>query len=305
MKRSFHLAVAAGHAGLGIGVVFGIHRRDATVGIFFTARTFDNIGILQTHFLTGSHTEIFLGSVFHKVVAFHPEFAAEGYGVAAGLWVFGIIDGFHHFHLPFGIVGDDEFDGIQHGRHTCGAGIQIFAHGTFQQSKIVEGIVGGITDFVNKLADGFRRIAATAEGADGRHTRIIPTVYNTFFYQYEQVALAHERIVEVQFVEFVLTGAMVVQVLVVLHPVYQQIVQRTVRYEFERAERVRHAFEIVALAMGEIVHGIGLPFVAGAVVRMVYHTVDNGVAEVHVRTGHVNFGTQHHLAFGNFARIHL
>ena len=42
-----------------------------------------------------------------------------------------------------------------------------------------------------------------------------------------------------------------------------------------------------------------------AVVRMFHYTIDDRVAEVHVRVGHIDFGTQHHGAFFHFAAVHL
>ena len=57
--------------------------------------------------------------------------------------------------------------------------------------------------------------------------------------------------------------------------------------------------------MGEIIHGVNLPFAARAVVFLVDDTVNDGVAEVHVGVGHIDFGTQYHGPFGHFACVHL
>ena len=66
------------------------------------------------------------------------------------------------------------------------------------------------------------------------------------------------------------------------------------RHEFQSADGVGHAFEIIALTMSEVVHGIYFPSVAGAPVRSLDDTVHYGVAEVHVVRGHVNFCAEHH-----------
>ena len=66
-----------------------------------------------------------------------------------------------------------------------------------------------------------------------------------------------------------------------------------------------YSFKEVALSVCEVIHRVSLPCVTGTVVRSFYHTVDNRVAEVHVRVGHVNLGTQYHLAFFNFSGIHF
>ena len=75
--------------------------------------------------------------------------------------------------------------------------------------------------------------------------------------------------------------------------------------ELQRADGVRHAFEVVALPVCEIVHGVGVPLRAGTVVRMMDYAVNDGVAEVHVGAGHVDFGAQDHGSLRHFAGIHL
>ena len=68
-----------------------------------------------------------------------------------------------------------------------------------------------------------------------------------FLDQRQQVALAHQRIAEVQFVELILMGAVIVEVFAFLHPVHEEVVERTVGHKLQCAERVCHAFEEVAL----------------------------------------------------------
>ena len=64
------------------------------------------------------------------------------------------------------------------------------------------------------------------------------------------------------------------------------------------------AFEEVALSVGEVIHGVGFPRGARAVVRVFDDAVDDGVAEVHVGVGHVDFGAEHHGAFFYLAAVH-
>ena len=65
------------------------------------------------------------------------------------------------------------------------------------------------------------------------------------------------------------------------------------------------ALEIVALAVGKVIHGVAVPLGACAVVGYLYDAVDDGVAEVHVGIGHVEFGAQHHRPLYGLGRIHL
>ena len=77
------------------------------------------------------------------------------------------------------------------------------------------------------------------------------------------------------------------------------------RNEFQCTQRVCHTFEEVALSVGEVIHRVSLPGIAGAVVRVLHYTIDDRVAEVHIGAGHINLGTEHHLAFLDFAGVHL
>ena len=97
----------------------------------------------------------------------------------------------------------------------------------------------------------------------------------------------------------------VVQVLAFFYPIYKEVVQRTVGNEFQCTQGVGYTFEVVALSVSEVVHRVSFPGSTRTVVRMFHHAIDNRVAEVHVGTCHVNFGTEHHGAFLYLAGIHL
>ena len=60
----------------------------------------------------------------------------------------------------------------------------------------------------------------------------------------------------------------------------------------------------VALSVGIVVHRVDAPFVACAVVRGVDDTVHQGVAEHHVRMGHVYLGPEHLAAVGELTVLH-
>ena len=100
-------------------------------------------------------------------------------------------------------------------------------------------------------------------------------------------------------------GAVIVEVFAFLHPVHEEVVERTVGHKLQCAERVCHAFEEVALPVGKVVHRISLPSGARAMVRMLHYTVDDRVAEVHVGACHVYLGAEHHGTFLNLAAVHF
>ena len=74
--------------------------------------------------------------------------------------------------------------------------------------------------------------------------------------------------------------------------------------KFERAQRVRDVLDAVRLAVGEIIHRVDAPIVAGAVVRGVLDAVHQRVAEVHIGAAHVALGAQYPRSVGKLAVLH-
>ena len=169
----------------------------------------------------------------------------------------------------------------------------------------------GITDTIHEIANSLRCIATTAQTADCRHTRVIPTCNESLLNQLEHLTLGHHRIGNVEAVELALFRTVVRAVrresgkFGTGYLVEEIIVQRTVHFELERTDRVRYALEIVGLSVREIVHRIDIPLATCTVVRMSGDdTIHDRVTEVHVRIGHVDLGTEHHLAILYLATLH-
>ena len=68
----------------------------------------------------------------------------------------GVVHHFELLNLPFGIVGDDKFHGIEDSRNARGTFVEIGTHGALEQLHIVERIEGGVADLIDELADAFR-----------------------------------------------------------------------------------------------------------------------------------------------------
>ena len=75
--------------------------------------------------------------------------------------------------------------------------------------------------------------------------------------------------------------------------------------KLKRADRVSDAFKVVALPVRKVVHWVGFPLIARAMMVLIDHTIDDRIAEVHIRIGHIYLGAQNHCAFGHFACVHL
>ena len=147
-------------------------------------------------------------------------------------FVFGVVDGCQCLHLSFGVVGDHHLDGVEDSTDADSSGIQVVTYGTFQQRHIVQGVDLRVADLVDEVHDTLRTVATTTESADGRHTGIVPAAYHTVLYQCQQIALRHQRIVQVQLVELRLTGTVVLDVvrfaLPFLHPGNEEVIEGSV-----------------------------------------------------------------------------
>ena len=87
---------------------------------------------------------------------------------------------------------------------------------------------------------------------------------------------------------------------IVEHP----IVQRAMRFKFERAQRMGDAFDGIGNGVGVVVHRVDTPFVAGIVVMHTADAVNHRIAHVYVAGSHVDFQAQGFAAVGEFAVFH-
>ena len=223
-------------------------------------------------------------------------------------FILGIVDGGKLLSLTFGVVRDDDLHGVEDSADTDGATVEVLANSTLQERHLVEGVEGGVAYLLDETTDALRTIPATTEAANGRHSRIVPSTHQTFLDESQQIALAHERVAEVQLVELRLAGAIVLNVvglaLVLLHPSYEEIIEGTVLHELERTEAMRHTLQVVALSVGEVVHRIGIPFVASPNVGNVHDTIEQRIPEEHIRVSHIDLCTKHECSGSCFAAVH-
>ena len=84
----------------------------------------------------------------------------------------------------------------------------------------------------------------------------------------------------------------------------QPVVQRLVDLELERADRVRDAFQGVALSMREVIHRVDAPRISGAVMVRAHDAVQHRVTQVRIRRRHVDLGAQRLGAISKLARAH-
>ena len=169
----------------------------------------------------------------------------------------------------------------------------------FQKAVFNDGVDLAHADLVDKGTDRTRCVAASAQSAEGGHSRIVPAADIAVLDERAQLALGHDGVVDAQTRELDLTG-LAGRGDIVDHPV----VQRTVRLKFEGAQAVGDALERVLDRMGKVVHRIHAPGIAGAVMMESVDAVDDRVAHVEVAGSEVDPGAQRHAAVGELAGSH-
>ena len=200
--------------------------------------------------------------------------------------------------MSLGIVIDHNLQRAKHGHDTRSALVQILAdevlqHGQFERAAGLRNSDGGA-----EIADRFRCVAATANTGEGRHARIVPAADQFLLHQFQQSALAEQRVSKAEPIELVLLGRKDAQIL------DEPVVKRPVVLKFERAHRVRDMLDRIRLAVRVVVHRIDAPPAAGAVMVCVQDPVHHRVAHIEIGRGHVDFGAQHTRAVGELALAH-
>ena len=86
--------------------------------VLFNAGAGHEIGVHQTHFVTGIQAEILLRRLFHEVFLLDPQLAGERDFAGAQFFVLKVIRSLEHLSLTLGIIIDHELHGMQHGHNT-------------------------------------------------------------------------------------------------------------------------------------------------------------------------------------------
>ncbi|VTR69198.1 conserved hypothetical protein [Desulfosarcina cetonica] len=259
----------------------------------------DEVGVAQPYFPAGCQPEEFLGRIFHEVVAFDVKLAGEGELADTGTGILGIVDRLQFLGLVFGIVFDDHFEGLQDAHHPGGAQVEILTDAVLEKGHVHHAVAFGQADAIAEVANRLGGEAPSPQATDGGHARIVPAAHMAFRDELDQLALAQHGVVQVQAGEFDLLG-MAGRRDVVQHPV----IERPVVFELQGAQAVGDALQAVRQAMGEIIHGVNAPDVAGAVVTGLADAVEGRVAHDQIRVGHVDLGAQDVGAVVEFAGAH-
>ena len=89
-----------------------------------------------------------------------------------------------------------------------------------------------------------------------------------------------------------------------LELVEEPVIQFAMIFEFERTKRMCNSFECIGQAMGEVVHRIDVPLVAGILMTDVPDPIQRRITHVHIVRPHVDPGAQDVLAVGKLTVAH-
>ncbi len=281
----------------GVVVDAGAQLDDVAGVVFHHLVAAQYVAVAQTHFAAQGQALPASGGHFGKVISFDDDFRADGHFAAAEFRVLRVEVGAAALRAVE--VGNHHLERIQHRHDPWRTRFQIVAHGGFQHRHIDDVFALGNADALGEFPQPFWRITTTTHAGNGGHARVVPAADALLVDQLQQLALAGNRVVQLQPGKFGLLRVAgdgdVVQ-----HPV----VQRAMVFKFQRAQGMGDAFQCVGNAMRVVVHRVDAPRVAGANVVSAADAVNHRVAQVDIGRGHVDLGAQHHRTIGELTGAH-
>ena len=298
MNRPLNFAPVRALTAARFRVVIAVNLDDVPVRVLDAVFARNVVSVTQTHFFARRQAEILLRRVFHKVVALDVKRFRERDFARSVRFVFRVVDGGQRLRLAFRIVVDDQLDRVQHRHSSERRLVQDFAEAVFEDGRFDRAVELRDADRLAEETNRFRRVTAAAEPANRRHARVVPTGDVTALDEFDQLALAHHRVSQVQARELDLLRTINAEF------VQEPFVQRTVMLEFERANRVRDPFDRVFETVRPVVHRVDVPLRPLTVVRRADDAVHHRVAHIEVRRRHVDLSAERFRAVRELAVAH-
>ena len=301
VNGALHLLAAGVGTALGLGVVGAAQlQHRAGGGILDHLLALDDVGVAQPHLAARCQPVVTLRGLFEKVVLLDIDLPGEGEGARTFPGhVVGVVGRFQLLHPALRIVRDHHPERVFHGQHPRRLFVQVVADEVLELAHLHGVVALGDAHAVAEVADGLRCVTPSSESRQGGHARVVPARDVVLLHEFQEPPLAHHRVVEIQPRELDLP-----RVGRDVHLFEDPVVELAVVLELQGAERVGDPFQRVRQRMGEVVHGIDGPGVAGVVVGDVTDAVDHGIAHLHVGGGHVDPGAQHVGAVGELPVPH-
>ena len=193
----------------GLGVIGAVNDCDLSVGILLAACGLDVVGCLQSDLVSDVESVISLGRNLHEVLALDVELFAEGHLALSGGLVLGVVLDLEVLDFVLGVVVDDELDRVKDGHDALCTLVEVLADAELHEGVVHYGLDLGHADTGDEILHGFRRVSAASDSADGGHSGIVPSAHDSQLDQVQELALAHDKIVDVQSCELVLMRCVV------------------------------------------------------------------------------------------------
>ena len=245
----------------------------------------DEIGITKAHFATRCQAEEFLRRILHEVVALDPQFPTKRDLASSRRRILGVVHTLQMLNVTFRVVLDDHLQRIQNTHKTGRHLVEMVAHIILQQRHFHIVLAFRHAHLSPETTNGLGWHTATAHALQGGQSRIVPIANQALLDKLEQSTFAGHGVGDVPASVFDLPRWEDPQLLDI------PVVQRAMVLELQRAQRVGHALDRVALAMGPVVHRIDAPFICSAMVCRSQNPIHHRIAQIHIRGRHIDLGS--------------
>ncbi len=299
MNRTLDLAITRSRTAACVDIVATAQFDDVAVVVLDYLVAADDICAAEPDFAPRLQAEELARRFFHEIVLLYPDLPGERNLAHAEFGPVRMIHCLHHLDLVFGIVRDHHLERFQDRHAPLGFFTEHLAYAVFEHAHFNELVFLRNAAALHEITQRSRGITTPSHAGNSRHARVIPAADNAVLDHHPELALARDRVGEVQARELDLARPVRW-----LQLVQEPVVQRPVILELQRAQRVRDVLEGVGQRVREVVHRVDAPAITGALMIDVPDAIQRRVAQVHVRRRHVDLRPQHVLAVGEFARAH-
>ena len=196
MDRALDLAASRSTARLGFKIRGAAELDNIAVCILHDFLALDDVRMLEADLPARLEAEILLRRLLHKVFLLDIDLAGERHEAAATVHRIVVSQQVLLFILR--IVRDDDLQRTQHCHDAIRMLIEVIAYAVLKHADIDQAVALGDADLLTEVAQRCRRITAAAQARNGRHARIVPAAYIALFDKLAQLALARDRVREIE-----------------------------------------------------------------------------------------------------------
>ncbi len=277
-----------------------MHHRHISRLVLLVTFALHEVRAHEPDLIAGEQPEIFLRRLLHEILSLDIKFPAKGHLSGTERLVLRVIHHGQPLRLPFRVIVDNQFDRVSY-RHDPGPfHFQILSDAILKHGVFRRGICLGHAAQFHKKPDRLRRETASAERRDGNQSGIIPTVHNAVLHQFLDISLACDHIGQIHFRKFYLLRRM--RILQFRH---HPVVERSVILKLQRTDGMGNPLDRVLYGMRIVVHRVNAPLIPRILVGQMCHAVQNRIAHIDVRGGHVDFRAQGFLPVRVLSFLHL